>query len=248
MDFGYALKESNGELTVNFKQKVVGWKRLASEMVEDKVVLDLKNAKKMIETKREPVVYEQYNLWKSIDRFKEIFKKTKIASDLTLLNFGVFSTSNEGELFSTYGHAHETECGEAYFVLKNSCFLILSDKKTYETFILHLKEADYLFIHPKFLHRTACDKKDVLFATFYPELAGHDYKIIKNRGFPFHVFRCKNRTKIVKNPKFKNSRYELIEKVKTRVNPIKLLERNPEKLKDILENPEKYKKIYFIGR
>lgn len=245
MDFGYKLKESEGKLIICFKHKVAGWKRLTSELVKDKVILDLENAKRMMKTKGDQIVYEQYHPWKSIERFKEIFRKTKIASDLTFLKFGVFSPSDNGELFSTYGHGHETECGEGYFVLRNNCFLVLTDKKTYETFILHLKEGDYTFIHPKFLHRSVCDKKNVLIATIYPEEAGHDYSIIKNKGFPFHIFLIKNKIKIVKNPEFKKGKFELVKRIKTKINPINLLERNPEKLKLILKNPERYKEFYF---
>lgn len=247
IDFGYILKEKDRNLNISFKQKVEGWKRFASQLIQDKVILDLENAKKMLEAKGDFIVYEQYNLWKSLEKFKDIFEKTRIASDLTLLKFGVYSNSKKGELFSTYGHAHETYCGEAYYVLKNSCFLILTEKQTFKTFIIKLKEKDFLFVHPKFYHRTVCEKKDVLFATFYPEVAGHDYASIKNRGFPFHLFLEKNELKVKENPNFKGCEYSMIKKIRKKVNPLELLEKNQEKLKEILFDPFKNEKIYFIG-
>ncbi len=247
IDFGYTLEEKNKNLNIIFKQKVEGWKRFASQLIQDKVILDLENAKKMLEAKGDVIVYEQYNLWKSLENFKNIFEKTRIASDLTLLKFGVYSNSKEGELFSTYGHAHETYCGEAYYVLKNNCFLVLTEKQTFKTFIIKLKEKDSIFIHPKFYHRTVCEKKDVLFATFYPEVAGHDYTSIKNKGFPFHLFLEKNELRIKENTNFKGCEYLIIKRIRKKVNPLELLEKNQEKLKEILFDPFKNEKIYFIG-
>ncbi|MCS7105755.1 MAG: hypothetical protein NZ942_00330 [Candidatus Aenigmarchaeota archaeon] len=247
LEFGYKLKEKGSSLNLNFEQRVEGWKRFASQLVKDKVILDLENAEKMLKVKGDLVVYEQYNLWKSLNDFKEIFEKTRIASDLTLLKFGVYSDSKEGELFSTYGHAHETYCGEVYYVIKNNCFVVLSEKQTFRTFIIKLKEKDFLFVHPKFYHRTVCWKKDVLFATFYPEVAGHDYSSIKNKGFPFHLFLTKNKLEIRANQNFKNCEFTLIKKIKNKENPIRLLEKNQERLKEILFDPYKNEKIYFLG-
>src|SRR3990170_5970104 len=130
MDFGVKIKESDGNLILDFKQNIENWKRYVSELVNDKVILDIKNTKKLLEEQGDTIVYEVYNLWKSVEKFKRIFEKVGIACDITYLNFGVFSTSEEGELFSTYGHLHEKEYGETYTVLKNDCFLVLSDRKT----------------------------------------------------------------------------------------------------------------------
>ncbi|MEM5883152.1 MAG: glucose-6-phosphate isomerase family protein [Candidatus Aenigmatarchaeota archaeon] len=247
LDFGFKLKKKDNRLNLVFEQRVEGWKRLASRLIQDKVILDLKNAEKMLEVKGDLTVYEQYNLWKSLESFKKIFERTRIASDLTLLKFGVYSDSMEGELFSTYGHAHETYCGEAYYIIKNDCFLILTEKQTFKTFIIKLKEKDFVFVHPKFYHRTVCWKKDTLFATFYPEVAGHDYSSVKNKGFPFHLFLIKNKLEVRPNPNFKNCSFNLIKRIEKRENPIKLLEKDEEKLKEILFDPFKNKKIYFIG-
>ncbi|MEM5834601.1 MAG: glucose-6-phosphate isomerase family protein [Candidatus Aenigmatarchaeota archaeon] len=247
ISFGYNLKEKDNALALNFKQKVEGWKRFASQLVQDKVILDLENARKMLTFKGDVVVYEQYHLWKSLEKFKEIFERTRIASDLTLLKFGVYSISKEGELFSTYGHAHETYCGEAYYVIKNDCFLILTEKQTFKTFIIKLRKNDFLFVHPNFYHRTVCWKKDTLFATFYPEVAGHDYSSVKGKGFPFHLFLIKNKLEIRPNPNFNDCSFVFIRKIKKKENPLKLLEKNEKRLKEILFDPFKNEKVYFIG-
>lgn len=219
-------------------------------MIDDKVVLDIKNAKEFLNERGDLIVYEVYNLWKNIEKFRRAFESMGIACDITYLNFGVFSVSGNGELFSTYGHAHEKEYGEAYTVLKNKCFLILSDRKTNDTSIILLKEGNTIFIHPKFLHRLTSYKKDSLVVGFTVKGTGHNYSIIKNRGFPFHLFYDKkgDKIRVEKNGMYKKSNYKIIKNIKSKINPVKLLEKNPEKLKDILENPERHKKVYFIGR
>ena len=248
INFGFDFKQIKDGLFFDFKEEIPNWKRYASELIRDKVILDLKNAKKMVEAQGDFIVYEVYNLWKSIDFFKKIYEKTRIVSDITLLNHGIFSTSSKGELFLTYGHAHKANCGEVYNILKNRCFLILSEKNNFETFILKLKEGDSVFIHPKFLHRVVAYKKDCLLISFVPEKAGHDYLAIKGKGFPFHLFYDKKKRKIEvkKNPKYR-AKYKVIERAKKCSNPLNLVRRNPEKLKDILENPEKYESIYSLS-
>ncbi len=245
--FGFEIEKKKDNIFLSFKMPIANWKRYASQLIEDKVILDLKNAKELVKTNGDFIVYELYNLWKSVERFKKIYEKTKIVSDVTLLNHGIFSLSEKGELFTTYGHAHEAEVGEAHFILKNQCFLILSDRKTNETFIVQLKEGDFVYIHPRFLHRSTSFTKDCLLITFAPEKAGHNYLAVKGKGFPFHLFYDKKKKKleIKKNKKYKKAKYKLIKKVKKKVNPLNLLIKNPEKLKEILENPEKYKKIYL---
>ncbi len=249
INFGFDFKQIKDGLFFDFKKEIPNWKRYASELIKDRVILDLENAKKMVEACGDFIVYELYQLWKAVEKFKKLYEKTKIVSDVTILNHGIFSLSNKGELFSTYGHAHEAEVGEAHYVLKNKCFLILSDKKTYETFIIELREGDFVYIHPRFLHRTTSFKKDCLFITFAPEKAGHNYLAVKGKGFPFHLFYDKKKDKfeIRKNERYKGGEYKLIKKIKKKLNPLNLLEKNPEKLKDMLEDPEKYEKIYFTG-
>jgi len=249
MDFGYKLKKIDGKLKISFKKKPIVWRRLASQLVKDRVIVDIENAKKLIGKRGDFVVYEVFNIWKFVNVVKTISERIKVSSNITLLKHGIFSLENYGELFSTYGHAHREYYGEFYTILKNQCFVVLTNKKSNDTFIVNLKEGDSIFIHPKFLHRVVSYKKDVLMLDTSPRKTGHDYKIIKNRGFPFHVFYNSKNDKIefVKNKRYKKGKLKFIKKIKSKVSPIKLFEKNPEKLKDILENPNKHKKIYFKG-
>jgi oxalate decarboxylase/phosphoglucose isomerase-like protein (cupin superfamily) len=249
LDFGFDVKQSKDSLILNFRQEIANWKRYASELIGDRVTLDFKSGKDFLIEHGDQIVYEVYNLWKSIGMFKKIYEKTGIVSDVTIINRGMFSPSDKGELFCTYGHLHETAKGEVHLILKNSCFLMLSDRKSRRTFILELKKGDLVLIHPKFMHRTISYKKDCLLVTFAPKNAGHDYLSVKGKGFPFHLFydMRKRKLEVKRNVKYPKGKYEFVKKVPKKLDFIKLLRSNPEKIKDILDNPTKYEKLYFMG-
>ncbi|MEM5791045.1 MAG: hypothetical protein QXP77_03290, partial [Candidatus Aenigmatarchaeota archaeon] len=103
MKLGFDFKEVKDEIFLNFKEEIPNWKRYASQLIEDKVIIDSKNSKEMLKASGDFIVYEVYNLWKSVEKFKRIYEKTGIVSDITLLNHGIFSLLDKGELFSTYG-------------------------------------------------------------------------------------------------------------------------------------------------
>jgi len=250
MDFGYRVKERKNRLSVKFKKKPVVWERRASKLVKDGVLLDIGKTRKLIRTRGNFVVYKVFNVWKFVDDVKNIAEKIGASSNITLLKHGIFSPGNQGELFSTYGHAHEKYYGEFYTILKNQCLIVLADRKSNETFIVNLREGDSIVIHPKFLHRMVSYKKDVLMFDTSPKEAGHNYKIIKNKGFPVHVFYHTKEGIIIftKNPKYRKVKFKFVKKFKTKIDPIKLFEKNPRKLKDILENPKKNRKFYFMGK
>jgi oxalate decarboxylase/phosphoglucose isomerase-like protein (cupin superfamily) len=248
MDFGFEMEEMGENLIVHFKKNIPGWKRFASELISDGLVSDRENARKMFEEKGDVIVYEVYHLLEGMEKIKRIYKKTGIACHLTFLNFGVFSTSNDGELFFTYGHIHKNPMGEAFTVLKNECLFVLTDNKSHKTYIIRLKEGNSILVPPEYLHRIVSFKKDCLIIDFVPNGAGHNYSIVKSKGFPFHIFYEKKKLKIVKDEKYKNEKFELVKKTASKINPMKLFEKEPKKLKDILENPEKYKNLYFIKR
>jgi len=245
MDLGFKVEEIGKHLILHFKEETPSWKRFVSELIADRVILDIENAIKLLQKEGDLIVYEVYNLSKVVKKIKLIYRKTGIATYITLLNAGVFSPTNDGELFLTYGHLHEKPFGQLYVILKNECLFVLSEVKTNKTYIIKMKEGDSILIHPRFLHRMVSLNKDCLALDLAPEKAGHNYKIVKNKGFPFHVFSKNGKLKIVKNKKYKSEKFEFVKKVSKKKDYLKMFEKNPEKLKDILENPEKYKKLYF---
>jgi oxalate decarboxylase/phosphoglucose isomerase-like protein (cupin superfamily) len=216
-----------------------------SELLKDKVILDLENAEKLLEKKGDVLVYEVYNLWKFDENAENFLENFGIMMDVTLLKHGSFSPNEEGEAFCTYGHAHQKNLGEVYQVLKNECFLLLSHRKTFNTYLIKIKEGYSFFIHPCFIHRLVAGKKDSAILNFVPEDAGHNYEIVKNKGFPFHVFYGKNKKLYFKeNEKYPKAGLVLVEDVK-KLDVLKLAEKSPGKLKEILRKP---KNIYTLTK
>lgn len=244
---GFSYRQEKGKISLTVKKNTPYYQRYASRLIDDEVILDLENAKRRLKEFGDYVVYSVYNLWKSVEFFKELYGRTGLVGDLTLLNHGFFSTQNEGELFSTYGHTHEEFFGELYIILKNKCFLILSDRSTFQTFIVWLNEGDSFFIHPRFMHRMTVYRKDCLFLTLAPEKAGHNYLCVRGRGFPVSLFynARKRRVEVKRNPKF-DVPYRAVKKIK-KIDALTLVKDYPEKLKEILENPEKHSEFYFRG-
>lgn len=206
-------------------------------MINDGVILDTKNARDFLKKKGKEEIYRVFH-----------FAVDGLSCDFTLLRHGVFSLYDRGELFLTYGHLHSNRIGEVYVVLKNDCFFELSDKDTSKTFIIYVRKGDAIFIHPRFLHRIISFRKDCLVLNFLPSQIKHNYNVIKNKGFPVHMLYLKKGVLcLIRNKKYGKAKFKLVKRIGTKVNPIALFEKDPTKLKDILVNPDKYKKLYFIG-
>ncbi len=225
-------------LSIEFEEMPVFWERKMSELIRDGVILDLKNAKRALEFFGDTTVYYVYNLWKGIEVYKKIKDKFKLNLDLTLLKFGRFSITKNGETFLTYGHKHEKNRGEFYTVLKNECYLLLSDLEKKESIIIEMKEGTSAFIHPRFIHRLISIGKDCLILGIVPEDAGHDYNIVKKRGFPHHLFIQDGWLKVVENKKY--GKFS-IKKISAKRISVSI-----SKLSKILNNPSKYENLYEV--
>ena len=226
---------------IKFFNKISSWERRANELISNKVILDTRNAKKLVKKKGNFTVYKVFNLWKDIEKYKNIRKKYKLNSDITLLRHGIFSPGKNGELFVTYGHIHEKFRGELYMVLKNSCFLMLTHKKTYKTYLVKLKSGNNFFISPEYFHRLVASTKDCVVLNYIPEDAGHNYEKLKNKGFPYHIFLTNGWYEIVKNPAYKSSKLEILTPKSINLESI-----GKKKLSRILFYPKKYKNFYMV--
>lgn len=222
---GFRVGESNGKLHLSFDSKPVFWERFVSQLIKDKVILDLKNATAV----KNELVYTVYNLWK----FLKGYKRKNVVCDLTLLRYGVFSPRKEGELFETYGHVHR-RYGEVYKVLKNSCFLMMAEKRTKKAYLVELKEGESFLVQPHFMHRLIAKDKDCLVAGFTIKGIGHNYGSVKGKGFPFHLFKKRGKILPVANVKYKNFELKLL-KNETKFDGERLFYHNTEKLARILK-------------
>ncbi|MEM5829701.1 MAG: glucose-6-phosphate isomerase family protein [Candidatus Aenigmatarchaeota archaeon] len=236
MDFGFSIKKQGKKLSLNFGKKVECRKRYLSELLKDRVILDLESAKELLERKGDLTIYEVYNLWKFQDVARDFLENFGVMVDITLLRQGIFSLKKEGEAFCTYGHIHKENLGEVYVALKNGCYLLLSHRKTFNSYLIEIKEGYSFFIPPFFIHRLISGKKDCVVLNFVHEIAGHDYSVVKNKGFPFHIFYDKNKNlEFRENKKYPEVGLVFIKNIK-KFDVLKLAKKEPEKLKEILSS------------
>jgi len=229
---GFSIKESNGKISLVFKVKPVFWERFVSDLIKDKVILEVKDALRV----KDKLVYIVYNLWK----FLKLYEKENIVCDLTLLKYGVFSSRKDGELFETYGHVHKKSYGECYKALKNDCFVTLANINKKKAYFTELKEGRSIFIPSNCMHRLIAKDKDCLVAGFTIKGTGHDYSVVRGRGFPFHLFKKKGKIVPIANPKYKGYRLEIV-KNKTKLDAEKLFFKDVRKLISTLKRDKFYK-------
>ncbi|MCS7093690.1 MAG: glucose-6-phosphate isomerase family protein [Candidatus Aenigmarchaeota archaeon] len=227
------------KIEVYFPERPVYWERRISELLP--VIMDVENAKKGMRFFGDLPVYYVYNLWNGIDYYRKIKNDYKLNFDLTLLKGGVFYPGEISEFFLTYGHVHEKERGEVYRVLKNECMIMLADLKKKVCFYSELKEGDIFFVHPKYAHRLISTGRDCLVLCISPEDAGHNYEIIKGRGFPYHFFLENGWIKIVENKKYKDEF-----KIRKVFQKNKIDLENLDKIREILYKPNKNEKFYHL--
>ena len=226
---GFKVKEKNGRLSLQFDSKPVFWERFVSDLVRDKVVLDLDSAKKLSKANNK-VVYTVYNLWKFVDDYKN----KSVLCDLTLLKYGIFSLEGKGELFGTYGHVHEKRYGEFYKAIKNDCFLVLVDHRVRKSYIVELQEGKSFLVRHNLMHKLVAKDKDCLVAGFTLPKTGHNYEVVKGRGFPFHLFKLDGEIIPVANPKYKNYKIE-VKRNNLKLDAEKLFFKNIRKIVNLLK-------------
>ena len=122
------------------------------------------------------------------------------------LNFGV-TIINPGkigkEYYLTRGHYHAKEgTAEIYIGLKGEGIMIMQ-KKDGQAIYLSIKRGSIIYVPPYWAHRTInVGKRKLSLLYIYPADAGHDYEIIKQKGFAKIVIEEKGQPKIIDNPKF----------------------------------------------
>ena len=203
----------NYAVKVRGVSEVAGWKRTLGKLVSDRVILDENEGRAFLEKSGDPVVYEVYNLSKSIPKLIEISERTKVYCDVTVLNYGVISNSGFGELFLTYGHDHEKPVGEIYSVLAGSGSLVVYKPNGNETVVVRMRAGDDHLIPPGWIHRFCCGDEGVVLAGFVPHEAGHLYDVVRMKGFPFHLFRDERTGEVLyrRNPRFERASLEVTE-------------------------------------
>lgn len=227
----------------NFSVSVAGpgpdvpaWKRTLAKLVEDKVILEPDEGKALIKKSGDLLVYDVLNLSKSIPALKAVDETTGVACDITSIRHGVISTMGFGELFPTYGHAHEAQLGEIYSVLAGNGFLLLYQPGANATRAIRMGRGDEHYIPPGWVHRFYCGTEGVVIAGFVPHAAGHNYGAVKGKGFPYHIFydMLRNETIFRHNSAFGPAGLQVVEAQKKPINAIEKYLNSPLELQRLL--------------
>ena len=242
---GIGIKRAGRNFKVSLLEGNAGteppaWKRTLAKLVEEKVVLEPEEGKALIEKEGDVLLYDVLNLSKSVPSLVEIDKRTGIACDVTVLRHGVISTGGFGELFPTYGHAHEAKLGEIYSVIAGNGYLLQYWPETNLTRAVKMGKGDEHYIPPGWIHRFYCGTEGVVVAGFVPHAAGHDYGAVKGKGFPYHIFYdvLRNETIFRHNPNFGPAQLNAVEAQKNPIGAIARYVSAPEGLRALLETQD----------
>ncbi len=218
-------------------QGLVAWKRTLAKLIDDKVLLEPEAGKALMQRDGDVTVYEVMNLSKSLPALKAIDSKVKVACDITLLNYGIISATDTGELFMTYGHDHEKPFGEVYSVLAGSGFLMLYQPGTNVSRAVSMRKGDEYYIPPGWVHRSYCGDEGMVLVGFVPHEAGHNYDAVKGKGFPYHIFydEAKQEAFFRHNPGFGKSELQVLRAKKRPIGAMEKYLVAPEELRRLLE-------------
>ena len=103
------------------------------------------------------------------------------------------------EYFMTRGHFHQKDTGEIYYCLYGSGIVLIQSKDG-RTDYKELKPENLCYVPPGRGHRTInTGRKRFIFFFAYPSDAGHDYGIVKEKGFAKIVLEEKGKPRIVES-------------------------------------------------
>lgn len=122
------------------------------------------------------------------------------------MNFGVtiiYPGKVGNEYYLTRGHYHTKEtAAELYIGLSGEGMMIMQTKDG-RVSNLPIRPGAIVYVPPFWAHRTVnVGKEKLTFFFAYPSDGGHDYEIIRRKGFAKIVIEEKGRPKVVDNPKF----------------------------------------------
>lgn len=152
---------------------------------------DREQVEKVIATSGDVVVYEYF--------------ETGFEADEVNINFGMtimYPGKVGREYFLTRGHFHERPAPEIYFGLEGDG-IILMQSETGDVEWRRLEPNSIVYVPPGWGHRTInTGNKRLVFFFAYPSNAGHDYEIVRKKGFAKLVVEENGVPVLIDNPKY----------------------------------------------
>ncbi len=153
--------------------------------------IDSEAAEKILSRGKDPTVYQYYE-------YSEEEEPGHLTVGLTIIYPGKVGR----EYFMTRGHFHEKDAAEIYYGVYGTGILLIQSKDG-ETAYMELKPGMIGYVPPGWAHRTInTGRKRFIFFFVYPSDAGHDYGIVKEKGFAKIVVEEKGKPRIVDNPRY----------------------------------------------
>jgi glucose-6-phosphate isomerase len=153
---------------------------------------DQEAVNKILSKSKNPIIYEYYE-----NSQPEV--EGHLNFGITIINPGKIGK----EYYLTRGHYHAKEGTAEVYIGLNGEGMIIMQKKDGQFSYLSMKKGVIVYVPPFWAHRTInVGKRKFSFLYIYPSNAGHDYEIIKQKGFAKIIIEENGKTKIIDNPKF----------------------------------------------
>jgi glucose-6-phosphate isomerase len=151
-------------------------------------------ANKILSSGRDPVVYEYYE-----------YVVDESAGHLSLGLTIIYPGKVGKEYFMTRGHFHLKPAAEFYYGIRGRGMLLIQSEDGRAEYV-ELRPGVIGYVPPGWGHRTInTGRGKFVFFFAYPSDAGHDYGIVKEKGFAKIVIEEKGKPKVVDNPKYVSS-------------------------------------------
>jgi len=150
-----------------------------------------KAADQILSKGKNPVVYEYCD-----------YSTPEVEGHLTFGVTTIYSGKVGKEYYMTRGHYHEKDAAEIYLGLSGRGLLLMQTKRGNAAY-LDLKPGDIGYVPPGWGHRTInTGGEKMVFFFVYPSDAGHDYELVKKKGFAKIVIEKDGVPKVVDNLRF----------------------------------------------
>jgi len=187
----------------------VDFSKVAFELLNDGKI---KNANKITVRKLSDMKEMYYNQ-KAVDEILKnddpvIYEVYAVENDETPGNLSFATTTiNPGkigdEYYMTKGHFHEKiDTAEVYIGISGVGKLMMQDEKGM-CFDVDIKPQAIVYVPPRFAHRSInTGKEPLVFLAIYPSDAGHNYGVIKEKGFAKIVVERNGKPTVIDNPNY----------------------------------------------
>jgi len=154
--------------------------------------LDRIFVEQMLARGENPLIYEVYEIpQKPVEGMFNV--------GCTVVYPGVIS----GEYYFTMGHYHQKETtSEVYVGIEGKGVILMQDRGG-RTDSLAIKPNIIVYIPPNIAHRTVnTGRRKLSFLAIYPSDAGHEYNVIRTKGFAKLIVERNGKQTMVDNPRY----------------------------------------------